>query len=208
MDFGLSFVSRIRCVGWCDSQRSWWYKPFCVRGVGSLMTADSDLIAKYASQAHDAEFRPGAETLKVFRIGEWVYKIRHANLDYANFEWHNDFFGDMTPYKVLAEGVYKGYEVLLLRQPYVKIVPDSNAEARRQLGRFLCSRFGTVLEADAEMWGDGWHFDNLGGANVGVDSRTGEFVVVDCLIRRRGESEVVGIWKGCDFEIKTLKRKT
>jgi len=158
-------------------------------------------IQKFVDAPGTIPFPHGAETLRVFRRGDWVYKIRHQNLERENIEWHNEFFGDTTPYEIIGDAVFEGWYALVLRQPYVDLVPRSDKMARAQLIARLCQNHTVVLSAKTEVWADGWHFDNLDEPNVGIDIRSGKFAVVDCLIRKRSENFVRDLWRGCNFEI-------
>ena len=47
----------------------------------------------------EQDLEHGIETLRVYRRGPWVYKVRTSNLDIIPL--HNRFFGDLTPYSIV-----------------------------------------------------------------------------------------------------------
>lgn len=138
----------------------------------------------------DAEFAHGVETNRVFRVGRWVYKIRRENFEVIDL--HNKFFGDVTPYEMVAK-VAGG--TILYRQPFVDLIPGSGEEARVELFEILKRRFSDVMRIEFEMWADGWLFDDLKDANLGLLKGSRQLAVVDCLIRPRTKDEVLEEWQ-------------
>ena len=153
------------------------------------------------------ELRHGMETAKVIRVGSWVYKLRSSNIDVARIELHNKYFGNTTGYEILGDVECHGVEGLLLRQPYIDIVHNSNAEGQRLLAKDLLSKYGRVLVAEDEMWADGTLFDNLGYDNVGVNSFNGNYAVVDCLVSKWSEDDVRDLWRKCEYRIREYRRR-
>ena len=152
------------------------------------------------------ELQHGMETAKVVRVGDWVYKLRCSGIDVERIELHNKYFGDITGYEILGNAQWHDIAGLLMRQPYIDIVPNSNAEGQRLLAEDLLSKYGRVLVAEDEMWADGTLFDNLGYDNVGVNSFNGKYAVVDCLASKWSEYNVRDLWNKCEYRIKEYRR--
>ena len=168
---------------WADETRE---KVSC---GGEIVLTDEALQEMFAGKV-DEEFTHGVETIRVFRIGRWVYKIRRENFDVI--ELHNKFFGDVTPYEKVAN-VADG--TILYRQPFVELMPGSGEEARTELFEILKRRYSDVMRIEFEMWADGWHFDDLKDANLGLLKGSRKLAVLDCLIRQRTKEEVLDIWQ-------------
>lgn len=152
------------------------------------------------------ELRHGMETAKVIRVGDWIYKLRCSNIDVARIELHNKYFGDTTGYEILDDAEWHGITGMLLRQPYIDIVPNSNAEGQRLLAEDLLGKYGRVLVTEDEMWADGTLFDNLGYDNVGINRLNGNYAVVDCLVSKWAEDDVRDLWGKCEYRIMEYRR--
>ena len=163
---------------------------------------DFDGYIESVADGHSiVELRHGMETTKVVRVGDWIYKLRCTNMDVARIELHNKYFGDTTGYEILGDVECHGIIGLLLRQPYIDIVPNSNAEGQRLLADDLLVKYGRVLVAEDEMWADGTLFDNLGYDNVGINRLCGNYAVVDCLVSKWSENDVRNLWQKCEYRI-------
>lgn len=153
------------------------------------------------------EFRGGMESARVVRIGEWVYKLRWQNAYEERLKLHNKYFGGSTGYEILGWAESNDHSGLLLKQPFIDLIPNSNAKGQKLLAEDLLGKYGRVLVVDDEMWADGTLFDNLGHDNVGVNKSNGNYAVVDCLISKLSEEDVRDLWIGCDYTIKELSMK-
>lgn len=149
----------------------------------------------------------GAESL-VIRTGDTVKKYRDARsftkADLDKIMWHNDLFGDRTPYEfkdVVYDDSWSGdYRParIVLEQPYVEIREGGGAEARRLLVEDLKRRFGAD---DVKVKGDPssegmeidagpYHIADLKDLNIGIDERTGDYAVWDANIERRRDGRM------------------
>ena len=100
-----------------------------------------------------------------------------------------------------------GVTGLLLKQPYIDMISNSNADGQKLLAEDLMRRYGRVLVVEDEMWADGTLFDNLGHDNVGVNKSNGNYAVVDCLVSKWSENDVRGFWCKCEYSIKEFSVK-
>ena len=153
-----------------------------------------EYIKSVAGGQQIVELRNGMETARVIRVGDWVYKLRCHNIDVERVELHNKCFGDTTGYEILGEAQSCGNTGVLLKQPYIDIIPNSNVSGQRLLTMDLLVKHGRVLAVKDELWADGILFDNLGFGNVGVNMVTGNYAVVDCLISKWSEKNVRDLW--------------
>ena len=133
----------------------------------------------------------GMETIHVYRDGDSVYKYRRPETvrgsELEKVRRHNELFGDRTKYEVVGVAEDEnGNPSIVLKQPYVDLMPRSGNFARKQLEADLRRRFGDVeVSRDGmEMRAGGWVIDDLKDVNIGIDSKTGRYAVVDALVRR------------------------
>lgn len=108
----------------------------------------------------EQDLEHGIETLRVYRRGPWVYKVRTSNLDIIPL--HNRFFGDLTPYSI----VKRQQDGVLIRQPYIQLVPNSSQCARERLFEEFWEKFGDAIRTDYEIWAAGYLFDDLKDVNI------------------------------------------
>ena len=151
------------------------------------------------------ELRHGIESARVVRVGEWVYKLRCKNISEEYIELHNKYFGNSTGYEMLGWAQSDDVKGVLLKQPYIDMIPESNARGQKLMANDLLNKYGRVLVVEDEMWCNGYLFDNLNGGNVGVNRQNEKYAVVDCLIRERSEKSVRDLWDGCGYSIRELK---
>lgn len=158
-------------------------------------------IVRVANGVEIIELAPGIETLKVVRVGEWVYKFRIRNIDRCRLQLHQALFGDKSGYAIIGEGECAGESGLILKQPYIEMLQGSKEEAQRQLVAELIGKFGKVLMANDEMWSGGYWLDDLKSGNIGIDATSRKYAVIDCLISKSGEAYVKQFWhdKGIPF---------
>ena len=153
--------------------------------------------------------KEGAESI-VRRVGDRVVKYRDARnwtqRDFDKIQWHNELFGDRTPYEVRDvvdddswSGNYRPPRIVL-EQPYVEIREGGGAEARRRLVEDLRRRFGTenvTVKGDPasermEIDAGPYHISDLKDLNVGIDERTGDYAVWDANIEKRKGADAGG----------------
>lgn len=147
----------------------------------------------------------GRESAKVIRVREWVYKLRCINISQERFALHNKYFGDSTGYEILGCAQSCDVKGVLLKQPYIDMVPQSNDSGQKLMAEDFLNKYGRVLVVKDEMWCNGCLFDNLNDGNVGVNSQNGKYAVVDCLIGEICEKSVKDMWDRCGYSIKELK---
>ena len=110
---------------------------------------------------------------------------------------HNALFGDKTEYVIHDDVLVNGRVYWQLRQPYVEFVEDSWAEAREKLFYDMKMRFGDAEEhpwRPNELHLPDWLLDDLKPANVGIDSRTHNYAVIDCIIHASKEMPDEFLW--------------
>lgn len=157
----------------------------------------------------------GAESL-VIRTGDTVKKYRDARsftkADLDKIMWHNDLFGDRTPYEfkdVVYDDSWSGdYRParIVLEQPYVEIREGGGAEARRLLVEDLKRKFGVdnvKVKGDPSSEGmeidaGPYHIADLKDLNIGIDERTGDYAVWDANIERRAREDA-GKWRKGEY---------
>lgn len=159
--------------------------------VGSREDMERDIKAHEKMRFGSGKTREsGMESLAVVRDGDSVYKYRDekAGIEnaYLNAARHNEMFGDRTPYEIVDYAEGRDGNIVVLKQPYIDLMPKSGSIARKQLEADLRRRFGDVEVSrnGIEMRAGGWVIDDLKDANIGIDRKTGRYAVVDALVRR------------------------
>ena len=159
--------------------------------VGSREDMERDIKAHEKMRFGSGKTREsGMESLAVVRDGDSVYKYRDekAGIEnaYLNAARHNEMFGDRTPYEIVDYAEGRDGNIVVLKQPYIDLMPNSGSIARKQLEADLRRRFGDVEVSrnGIEMRAGGWVIDDLKDANIGIDRKTGRYAVVDALVRR------------------------
>ena len=159
--------------------------------VGSREDMERDIKAHEKMRFGSGKTREsGMESLAVVRDGDSVYKYRDekAGIEnaYFNAARHNEMFGDMTPYEIVDYAEGGDGNIVVLKQPYIDLIPKSGRIARKQLEADLRRRFGDVEVSrnGLEMRAGGWVIDDLKDENIGIDRKTGRYAVVDAIVRR------------------------
>lgn len=159
--------------------------------VGSREDMERDIKAHEKMRFWSGKTREsGMESLAVVRDGDSVYKYRDekAGIEnaYFNAARHNEMFGDMTPYEIVDYAEGGDGNIVVLKQPYIDLIPKSGRIARKQLEANLRRRFGDVEVSrnGLEMRAGGWVIDDLKDENIGIDRKTGRYAVVDAIVRR------------------------